>query len=315
MNPETWFKGRTYHHKEFCNLSFLQKLKEEKNVQISLGIPTLNEERTIGKILQIIKENFLEKHQILDQVALIDSHSTDETVNIAQEAGFEVYYDDEIRPDLKSEKGKGEALWKSLFILKGDIIIWIDADIENFHPRFLYGIIGPLLYEDEIGFVKGFYQRPLKTEELLTSGGGRVTEILVRPLLNLFYPELAYFFQPISGEYGGKREILRKIPFYTDYAVEAGMLIEIWKKFGLNSMAQVNLETRVHRNQPTANLGKMSFAILQCFLDLMEKEKRVKFFQEFNFSYLLPIIGKDHHFFDKTKIKVVRRPPFESIKN
>jgi glucosyl-3-phosphoglycerate synthase len=317
LNPKIWFKGRTYHHSEFKNIKKLVSIKKEKGLKVSLCFPTLNVGITIPKILDITLEHLVEKYPLLDQVAIVDSHSEDGTVEAARERGVEVYFDDEIRPDLGSEKGKGEALWKSFFVLKGDIILWVDSDIENFHPRFVYGILGPLLFNDEIEFVKAFYRRPIRRDgRVYPYGGGRVTEILARPLLNLFYPELSYVLQPLSGEYGGRKRVLESIPFFTGYAVEIGLLIEIWRRFGLNSMAQVDLEERIHHNQPTIELGKMSFAILQAVLSLLKEEKRISF-KDFKrkqgIIYRLPVTMEEKQIFHEKEIIIKKRPPISSL--
>ncbi len=262
----------------------------------------------------MVMEELVEKHPLLDQVAIIDSHSEDGTVEAARRRGVEVYFDDEIRPDLGTQKGKGEALWKSLFVLTGDIILWVDTDIENFHPRFVYGILGPLLLNEEIEFVKAFYRRPIKRAgKIYQTGGGRVTEILARPLLNLFYPELSYVLQPLSGEYGGRRRVLEAVPFFTGYAVEIGLLIEIWRRYGLNSIAQVNLEERIHHNQPTVKLGKMSFAILQAVFSLLEEDKKISLKKKHQFLYRMPVMEDERQFFEEQEIKVHRRPPASSV--
>jgi glucosyl-3-phosphoglycerate synthase len=313
MNPKTWFKGRTYHHQDFKNISQLAKVKEEQQLKVSVGLPTLNVAETLPSILEIIVDELVEKYSLVDQVAIIDSHSKDRTVELAEKAGVEVYFDDEIRTDLGAKRGKGEALWKSLFVLNGDIVIWVDSDIENFHSKFIYGLVGPLLLNQEIQFVKGFYQRPIKEGGKLKKGGGRVTEILARPLVNLFYPELSYFLQPLSGEYGGRRSLLTSVPFYTGYAVEIGLLIEVWKKYGLNVMAQVDLGTRIHHNQPTVKLGKMSFVILQAFLNLLQDDEKVEIKEDFYRQYNLPKFQDNQYNFEETTLEAVKRPPVASF--
>jgi glucosyl-3-phosphoglycerate synthase len=152
-------------------------------------------------------------------------------------------------------------MWKSLFVLRGDIVLWVDADVTDFHPRFVYGLLGPLLEDPAIGFVKGFYERPLGEGDPL--GGGRVTELVARPLLNAFWPELGDVIQPLSGEYGGRRNVLENVPFFTGYAVEIGLLIDVATRFGLDAIAQVDLHRRTHRNRSVRELSHMAYAVLQ----------------------------------------------------
>ncbi len=171
---------------------------------------------------------------LVDEIVLMDSNSNDRTRQIAADLGVPVYIHQELLPGYGPRHGKGEALWKSLLVTHGDIVVWIDTDIVNIHPRFVYGVIGPLLANPALQFVKGFYQRPLRSgERTMATGGGRVTELTARPMLNLFYPELSGVIQPLSGEYGGRRSALEQLSFFSGYGVESGLLIDIFEKFGL----------------------------------------------------------------------------------
>lgn len=269
MRQEKWYKNNTFHYRQF-DLKKLLKLKKEKNIKISLCFPALNEALTIGNILKIVKHEVLEPG-LVDEVVVIDSDSMDDTAKIASSLGFNVYQHKDILSAYGSYRGKGEALWKSLHILKGDIIAWCDSDIKDFSPRFIYGILGPLILREDISFVKAFYRRPLKIGSSYMKGeGGRVTEILARPILNLYYPELSRLYQPLSGEYAGRRETFEAIPFQTGYGVEIGMIIDLFEKFGLGSIAQVNVLRRAHRNQPLSSLSKMSFGIMQTIIRKLE---------------------------------------------
>ena len=205
------------------------------------------------------------------EVILIDSGSTDKTREVAASFGADVYLASHILPEMGERKGKGENLWKALYQLKGDIIIYIDADIKNIHPRFAYGLVAPIIYHPEIKYVKAFYDRPLVfTQGIRPSGGGRVTEILVRPIFSLFFPELTAIIQPLSGEYAVRREVLERIPFPVGYGVETSHLIDVYHRWGLSAFAQTDLDRRVHRNQETRALGKMAFGILQTILNRMK---------------------------------------------
>src|SRR6056297_2012145 len=267
MKLSTWLKRNTYHHSAFAELEDLVAQKQKQGLSISLCIPTLNEEATIGKEIILFRSELMSRYPLLDEIAVIDSGSTDDTVSVARSFGADVYLADNILPDLDSKKGKGENLWKAIYQLKGDIVVYIDADIKNIHPRFVYGLIAPLIYRPEISYVKAFYDRPLAfSEGIRPSGGGRVTEILIRPMFSLFMPELSVIIQPLSGEYAVRREVLEEIPFPIGYGVETSHLIDVYNRWGLTAFAQTDLDQRVHRNQPTRDLGKMSFGILQTIL-------------------------------------------------
>ena len=184
---------RTWHHSRFEDLSRLVALKQQKGLKISLAFPTLNEELTIGKEILVIRTELMDRFSLLDEIAVIDSSSKDKTRQVAERFGAKVIASKHILPKYGSCRGKGENLWKSLYALEGDIIVWVDADISNIAPKFVYGLVGPLLENDSVSYVKAFYERPMRSSSggIAQSGGGRVTEILVRPLFSLFYPELA----------------------------------------------------------------------------------------------------------------------------
>ncbi len=266
MNVEEWFEKNKFKCTSFLNIGRLVRIKKEQKIKISLCIPTLNEGKTIGNVIDILKTKLMGKYKLLDEIVVMDSGSTDETKKEVEKRGVKFVLAENVLKRYGSVKGKGENLWKSLYVCTGDIIVWVDADIKNMHPRFVYGLIGPLLTHKNIGFVKGFYQRPIKLgKDLIPLGGGRITELTIRPLFNMYFPRLSAFIQPLSGEYAGKRWYLERIPFFTGYGVETGMLIDFVKKFGLKKIAQVDLKKRIHRNQSLASLSNMAFGILQVF--------------------------------------------------
>ncbi|MFO7715669.1 glucosyl-3-phosphoglycerate synthase [Desulfosarcina sp.] len=279
---KNWIESNTFHHSEFKDLHGLVAAKQRKRLTISLCLPTLNEEKTIAKEIVILKSELMLRYPLLDEIMVIDSGSTDKTRQIARSYDVTVHKADDILPHLEKFKGKGENLWKALFVTRGDIIIYIDADIKNIHHRFAYGLLGPLLLSDRIRFTKAFYDRPIAVGEnkLRPTGGGRVTELVTRPLFSLFMPNLTQFLQPLSGEYAGFRNIFEAIPFHIGYGVETGMLIDIHEKWGLDVMAQVDLDRRVHKNQDTKALGRMAFVIIKTFLDRVQKLQRVDIKQE-----------------------------------
>ena len=277
-----WIESNTFHHSEFKNLEQLIEAKKQKNVTISLCLPTLNEERTIAKEIVIMKSELMTRYPLIDEIVVIDSGSTDNTRDIAQSYDVMVYEADDILPHLEHYRGKGENLWKALYVTQGDIVVYIDADIKNIHHRFAYGLLGPLLLSEQIRFSKAFYDRPISVGEnkWRPTGGGRVTELVTRPLFSLFMPDLTQFVQPLSGEYAGYRQIFEAIPFHIGYGVETGMLIDIHEKWGLDVMAQVDLDRRVHKNQDTKALGRMSFVIIKTFLKRIQKLNRVEVHQQ-----------------------------------
>jgi glucosyl-3-phosphoglycerate synthase len=278
MNSEQWLEQRTFHHSNFWDIKWLMEEKERQGLTISLCLPALNEEATIGQEIVILKAELFDRYRLVDEIAVIDSGSTDRTCEIASSFGADVYVAAEHLTEEGDRRGKGENLWKALYLLKGDIIVYVDSDIRNIHPRFVYGLVGPLIQDPEVHYVKAFYDRPIAYSGLLRpTGGGRVTEILIRPLFSLFYPDLAAILQPLSGEYAGRRSILEQIPFPVGYGVETSMLIDIYQKLGLNAFAQTDLDQRVHRNQETIALGRMAFGVLRTFMSRLSNEEKVHF--------------------------------------
>ena len=277
MKAEKWLAERTFHHSNFWDIKWLVEEKQRQNLSISLCLPTLNEERTIGQEIVILKAELADRYPLLDEIAVIDSGSTDKTCEIAASFGADVYIASEHLTECGDHRGKGENLWKGLYLLKGDIIVYVDTDIKNIHPRFVYGLVGPLIQNPEVHYVKAFYDRPIAySGGLRPTGGGRVTEILIRPLFSLFYPELTAILQPLSGEYAGRRSILEQIPFPIGYGVETAMLIDIYQRLGLHGFAQTALDRRIHRNQETIALGRMAFGVLRTFMSRLQREQIVQ---------------------------------------
>jgi len=272
-----WLHDNTYHHSQFADIRQLVREKEKQGLRISLCLPTLNEEKTIGKEIVMFKAELMSRHPLLDEIAVIDSGSTDRTREVAASFGADVYLASDILPEMGAKRGKGENLWKALYQLKGDIIVYVDADISNIRPYFVYGLLGPLILRPEIQYVKAFYERPLTLSPgVRTSGGGRVTEILIRPLFSLYFPELTALIQPLSGEYAARRGILETLSFPVGYGIETAHLLDIYTRGGLDALAQTDLDQRIHRNQSTQALGRMAFGILQTFLTRMAASGRLK---------------------------------------
>ncbi|MBS3119318.1 glucosyl-3-phosphoglycerate synthase [Candidatus Woesearchaeota archaeon] len=309
-----WVNEYNFSFRKFQNIKRLVRLKKQKGIKISVCIPTLNEEKTVGRIIHIIKSYLMQRYPLVDEILVIDSGSTDNTKKVAKKAGAKFYTADRYLPKYGKYYHKGENLWKALYLAKGDIIVYVDADIRNFHARFVYGLVGPVLEDDKIGYVKAYYKRPIIiNEQYIPQGGGRTTWIVVKPMFNLFFPQLVGFIQPLSGEYAGRRKVLERVPFSTGYGVETGLLIDIYKKFGFGVMAQVDMLKREHRNQTITALARQSFAILQTFFKKISEHGYLKLKEEYRdkFSYITRT-GKLRDI--KTfHIEEIERPPMIEI--
>lgn len=242
-------------------------LAAKGDTTVSVCLPARNEAETVGSIVGTLVAELLEPG-VIDEVLVIDDHSTDDTAEVAAAAGARVRSSQDILPAYGEGHGKGEVLWKSLLETTGDIVLWCDSDLTSFHHRFVSGLLGPLLCESNVDFVKGFYQRP----EAEGEGGGRVTELVARPLIALLFPELNGIIQPLSGEYGGRRELLEQLPFVEGYGVEIGLLIDIARRFGTDGIVQVDLDVRHHRNRPLHELGPQAAAIMQTALRRADRD-------------------------------------------
>jgi glucosyl-3-phosphoglycerate synthase len=253
---------RTFHHDEFVADALAERKRHDGHV-VTVCLPARNEATTVGSIVDDIRRDLVDEVGLVDEVLVMDDHSTDATAKIAAEAGAVVVHVDDVFPELGSGTGKGEGLWKSVAAASGDLIVWCDADILDFGPRFVIGLLGPLLTTPDIDFVKGFYDRPVDGEP---HGGGRVTELLARPAIATMFPHLASIVQPLSGEYAGRRSLLERLPFVQGYGVDLGLLVDITELDGTGGLAQVDLGTRRHRNRPIDELGPQALAVLQTAL-------------------------------------------------
>ncbi len=268
MRPDVrrWLHSRTFAAETWAAPD-LVAVKGTRGCTVSVVLPALDEERTVGTIVAAVRDALVERCPLVDEVVVVDSGSSDRTAEVAAAAGARVVAADTVLPRHGSRPGKGEALWKSLHVTSGDLLVFIDADLVAFDPRFVVGLLGPLLTDPTVGYVKALYDRPLTTTDgIVPSGGGRVTELVARPLLNAFWPELAGFVQPLSGEYAGRRELLEQVPFVSGYGVELGLLVDLAALAGLDALAQVDLGTRQHTHQADAALGRMAGQILHTAL-------------------------------------------------
>ncbi|WP_439378564.1 glucosyl-3-phosphoglycerate synthase [Amycolatopsis lexingtonensis] len=269
VSPEvgTWLTRRS---SKAGDLTTAELVAAKGRTTVSVVIPARNEEATVGAIVAAIREELL--GLLVDEILVVDSHSTDATAEVAAAAGADVVAQDAVFPDLGGLPGKGEALWKGVAATTGDLVVFVDGDLHDFTTDYVTGLLGPLLVDPSVAYVKGFYHRPLGTE---ADGGGRVTELVARPLLNMFWPELAGFVQPLAGEYAGRREVLESIPFVANYGVEIGHLIDLLELRGLDALAQVDLGHRAHRHQSTQALGRMSGQIMQTLFDRLQRYDRL----------------------------------------
>jgi glucosyl-3-phosphoglycerate synthase len=255
MRPPTrsWFTSRTWQSPKW---TVDELLRHKGSRTVSVVLPALDEEMTVGAVVAAIRPLV---GSLVDELVVVDSGSTDATGRVAAEAGARVVLRTDVVPGLAPLPGKGEVLWRSLAATTGDLVVFLDSDLVDPDPGFVPALLGPLLTEHGVHLVKGFYRRPLRLE---STGGGRVTELVARPLLNALRPELAGVVQPLGGEYAATREFLESVPFAAGYGVEIGLLLDAHSRYGLPGLAQVNLGVRKHRNRSLLQLGAMSSQIM-----------------------------------------------------
>jgi glucosyl-3-phosphoglycerate synthase len=253
---------RTFHHEDFAAEQLAER-KARDGHRVSVCLPARDEASTVGTIVTDLRTRLLERVGLVDEILVVDDHSSDRTAQVAADAGATVVAVADVLPELGPGEGKGEALWKSVAACDGDLIVWCDADITDFGPRFVVGLLGPLLTNPDVEFVKGYYDRPTDTG---AHGGGRVTELTARPVISLLFPHLASIVQPLAGEYAGRRDLLERLPFVQGYGVDLGLLIDIAELEGTGVLAQVDLGTRRHRNRTLDELGPQALAVLQTAL-------------------------------------------------
>jgi glucosyl-3-phosphoglycerate synthase len=270
LRANTWRRTNTFSHEQFPP----ERLAAERQATVSICLPARNESRTIGAILEGLLP--LQEHGLIDQIVVVDN-STDGTAEIARQLGAEVHDQEELMPQLGPVLGKGDAMWRALPVLRGELICFLDADSESFGAHFACGLLGPLVCEPGISFVKGFYRRPFRIGDAIFPGdGGRVTELTARPLLNLFYPELAAIEQPLAGEIAARRELLEQLPFVTGYGVDIALLLDAYDAAGLDRLAQVDLDVRQNAHQPLRDLGPMAYSVLHAVATRLQRDGRLR---------------------------------------
>lgn len=262
---DTWFDRRTYRRP--WDLEELLVSKAATSQRVSLVLPARDEAETVGGIVARIREAFVDSSSLVDELVVIDGDSTDDTARIAREAGAEVHTLADIRPDLGTRTGKGEAIWKSQFVTSGSLLVFIDADLTDWDTHFVTSLLGPLLTDPTVALVKGFYERPLRSAGVEDPhGGGRVTELVARPLLALARPELGQVVQPLAGEWAVRREVYETLRVPTGYGVDLAALLDVSQRLGLDAIAQVDLGRRAHSHQPVSALAAMATQIMSAVI-------------------------------------------------
>jgi glucosyl-3-phosphoglycerate synthase len=259
---QSWFRRRTSHWQDWP-AGQLRDLKQRQGCRISVVIPARNEERTVSDVVSSLSRTLMDETPLVDEVVVMDSDSTDATARVAAEAGATVYRAGEIAPELGTYPGKGEAMWKSLLVTKGDLLVFVDADLTQWGPHFVTGLLGPLLADEQVRLVKGFYARVFTESDGSTSTeGGRVTELVARPLISLWWPDLADVVQPLAGEWAARRTLMESLSIPVGYGVELATLMDTVSQHGLNSLAQVDLGARAHKHQANHDLAVMAAELL-----------------------------------------------------
>ena len=268
-SAEAWRKARSFHHSRYGD-----DLLRARRQRVSVCLPARNCAASIGAIVAALVE--LRERNLIDEVVVIDGDSTDDTVRLAAAAGASVHRESDLIKEAGPVLGKGDAMWRSLSVLDGELICFLDADGEQFSTHYLNGLLGPLIELEQVEFVKAFYRRPFRVGELaIADGGGRVNHLLARPALAIFYPELAGFDQPLAGEIAARRSLLERLPFTTGYGVEIAMLLDIHAEVGLDGMAQVDLDAHSNRHQPLLALSTMAYEILGVLAARLERDGRL----------------------------------------
>ncbi len=308
-DPTTLFLRNTF-PKDSFKKEWIKQKKFERKQKIGLVIPAFNEEETVANVIACYMP--LKKEGILDRIVVMDNDSTDGTSRVAKEAGAEVYRSGDVFPEFGAYRGKGEALWKSLFVVNNmDIVAFLDADIKNPTEEMVLNIVGPLVLRKDLQLVKGYFNRGGAEDKTLKSGGGRVTEILVRPLLSMEMPELLFLFQPLSGFTAARMELLKSLPFYTGYGIEIGFLLHTAKVFGVSAIAQSDVGWIIHRNQGIEALTRMGTEVLQAFKDASDTEDSET--KEIKTSLIYALLSTDKYSLLRRNVSQLKRPPLQNV--
>ncbi len=308
LPPTGWLAARSYRGERYA----AEALLERKVGTVSVVLPARAVAETIGPVIEALAP--LERTGLIDELVVVDAASEDGTPEVAEVRGATVLQESELVPRFGAARGKGDAMWRGLASTSGDIVAFLDTDTGDFLPVFLLGLLGPLLDDPSLQLVKGSFQRPLRMGgEVKLDEGGRVTELMARPLINLYVPELAGFHQPLAGEVAARRPLLERLSFPVGYGVEIGMLIDVTDRFGLDAIAQVDLERRVHRNRNLADLSRMSFAVLQTAMRRLASSGRVDLRTRLDLGlYLFDAVDGAYRM-EPSLVEVRERPPAISV--
>jgi glucosyl-3-phosphoglycerate synthase len=269
-DAERWAKARSFHHSLFP----AERIAANREQSVSVCLPARECAQTIGNIVRALVE--LREMGAIDEIVVVDAASADGTATVAERAGAVVWQEAELMPSYGPVLGKGDAMWRGLSVLGGELVCFLDADTEGFSAHFATGLLGPLMCEPGVSFVKAFYRRPLADGSPgQAEGGGRVNHLMARPALELFYPGLAGVRQPLAGEVAARRELLDQLPFATGYGVEIAMLIDAWRAAGLDALAQVDLDEHRNRHQPLSALTPMAATVLATIAHRLRREGRL----------------------------------------
>jgi glucosyl-3-phosphoglycerate synthase len=290
---------RTFDHREFP----VERLLEQKREAVTVVLPAREVADTIGRIV----DELLALEGLIDQVLVVDAASSDGTAEVAARHGAEVHQESELVPGIGQVHGKGDAMWRALSVARGELVVYLDSDTRDFSRHFATGMLGPLVCEPGVEFVKGFFRRPFTTEDgdTLPADGGRVTELTARPLLSAFYPELAGFAQPLAGEVAARRAVFERLPFATGYAIETSMLLHARDLVGVAGMAQVDLEERLNHHQSLRDLAPMAYAVLRVILERLRREGRLRD------DHAPPLQTADGRL---VQVELVERPPYATLR-
>jgi glucosyl-3-phosphoglycerate synthase len=300
---EEWYRRRTYHHRDYSP----SRIADVRTDTVTVCVPARETASTIGPIVECLLG--LRERNVIDAVMVVDAGSLDGTAEVAAQSGAEVHQEASLLPEFGPPLGKGDAMWRALSVIGTGVVAFVDADTEEFGEHFVCGLLGALLCEPGVDFVKGFYRRPFKSEGVaMPEGGGRVTELMARPLLCMYWPGLAGFQQPLAGEMAGRRDLFERVPWACGYSIETALLIDVYKDVGLDAMAQVDLDVRQNRHQPLGKLGPMANAVLAAAKIRLEREERQ-----------VPIEGGPLYQFEqgamvRRDVTTVERPPMAQLR-
>jgi glucosyl-3-phosphoglycerate synthase len=291
---------RDFEHREFPSS---RVLAAKRGRRVSVCLPARNEAATVGATVATIRHELMDRYPVVDEIVVIDDGSSDATAAEASGAGARVESAASVLPEYGTEHGKGQAMWRGVHVCNGDLIVFCDADVCGFEPGFVLGLLGPLLTRDDVAFVKGRYRRPFEGRP---GEGGRVTELMARPLISVFFPHLAGLAQPLAGECAARRDVFEAVPFAGGYGVDLGLLIDVAEEFGVAGIVQCDLGERVHRNRPLSELGGQALAILQ--LALVRAGQTPASVADFPWATVLQQPGAD-----PVGVTYVERPPLREV--